>query len=310
MALQRNLDLDLLRTLCVVAEEGSFTRAAERVGRTQSAVSLQIQRLEGQTGQTLLLRGKGERVELTAQGRLLVERALGLLRLNDDILSTIGEPPAQVSVRLGTEDHAKSYMPKVLAKFAGTNPGVAVDMIHAPPCLLVPQLRDGKLDLILCEAGLEPRGWPVVELWRAPLRWITSTEHAPHASDPLPLSLAPGNCPWRPPWLLDCVWRGAALRALERAGRRYHVVSTSTTVFGQQAAVHTGLAVTVSTIADLPAGLRPVTPEEGLPEIGETVVLLLKARAPRQPVTEILAEYIIESFASTMEEACRVSFSR
>ena len=90
MVLQRNLDLDLLRTLCVIAEEGSFTRAAERVGRTQSAVSLQIQRLEGQTGQTLLLRGKGERVELTEQGRLLVERASELLRLNDDILSAIG----------------------------------------------------------------------------------------------------------------------------------------------------------------------------------------------------------------------------
>jgi hypothetical protein len=67
------------------------------------------------------------------------------------------------------------------------------------------------------------------------------------------------------------------------------------------------LAVTVSTIADLPVDLRPVTPEEGLPAIGDSVVLLLKARAPRQPVTDILAEYIIESFASTMDEACRAS---
>ena len=197
-------------------------------------------------------------------------------------------------------------MPKVLAKFAASNPGVAVDMIHAPPCQLVPQLKDGKLDLILCEAGHEPRDWPAIELWRAPLTWITSTEHAPHALDPLPLSLSPGNCPWRPPWLADCVWRGAALRALQRAGRRYHVVSTSTTVSGQRAAVHAGLAVTVSTIADLPLGLRPVTPEEGLPRIGDTSVLLLKARSPRQPVTDILAEHIIDSFASTMNEACGV----
>jgi DNA-binding transcriptional LysR family regulator len=305
MAVQRNLDLDLLRTLCVIAEEGNFTRAAARVGRTQSAVSLQVQRLEGQTGQTLLLRGKGERVELTEQGRLLVERAIDLLRLNDDILSAIGRPLAQNSIRLGAEDYAKSYMPTVLSKFASSNPGVAVDMIHAPPCQLVPHLKDGKLDLILCEAGHEPRDWPAIELWRAPLMWITSTEHSAHALDPLPLSLSPGDCPWRPPWLADCVWRAAALHALERAGRRYRIVSTSTTISGQQAAVHAGLAVTVSTTADLPEGLRPVAREEGLPAIGETSVLLLKARSPRQPVTDILAEYIIESFASTMDDACR-----
>jgi molybdate transport repressor ModE-like protein len=304
MATLPGLDLDLLRTLTAIAEEGSFTRAAERVGRTQSAVSLQIQRLEALVGQVLLSRGKGGAVELTQQGRFLVERSRELLALNDEILGSLRVAPIHGAVRLGSpEAYSQLYMPRVLSRFAEVYPTTAVEIVTGPSCEQVQRLKSGDLDLMICEGGHEPREWPAIEIWRAPLRWITSEQSAKHLEDPLPLSTAPGNCPWRPPWLVECIWRGAALRALERAGRRYMIVSTSPTMEGQYAAVRAGLAVTVSTIAGLPSGLRPVRPDEGLPDLPESSALLLKAREPRQPLTDALAAHIIKTFGPMMQEA-------
>src|ERR1700739_4960769 len=101
MAATPALDLDLLRTLIAIAEERGFTRAGERVGRTQSAVSRQVQRLEAVVGRTLVARSKGGGVELTAHGTALVERGRALLALNDDILKAVQARPAHAAVRLG-----------------------------------------------------------------------------------------------------------------------------------------------------------------------------------------------------------------
>ena len=107
------LDPDLLRTFVCIAEEGSFTRAGQRVGRTQSAVSMQLQRLEAQLGQRLVSRGKGGAVHLTPHGQFLLERARELLALNDQIWSSFKTPPVQGTVRLGTpDDYALRYLPQ------------------------------------------------------------------------------------------------------------------------------------------------------------------------------------------------------
>src|SRR5271157_2046153 len=286
------LDLDLLRTLAMIAEEGSFTRAAERVGRTQSAVSLQVQRLEAQMGHTLITRGKGGAVELTAHGEELVERGRKLLALNDEIVQSLQARTVHRSVRLGADGgYSRPWIPTILARFAATHPAVRVEISRDGSCELVPKLKAGELDLILCEGGHEPRQWPATEVWRGRLEWITSDAHRRHLDDPLPLVLVPGNCPFRPRWLADCIWRDTAMRALERAGRRYKIVSTSGTVPGLHDAVIAGLAVTVMPANGLPEGLRPTRPDEGLPELPEISLLLLKAREPRQPLTDALASH-------------------
>jgi DNA-binding transcriptional LysR family regulator len=293
------LDIDLLRTFTLIAEEGSFTRAAEHVGRTQSAVSLQVQRLEAMVEHRLFVRGKGGVVQLTPLGRQLLERARELLALNDDIIGSLRAQPKHDEVRIGLpEDYQGFGIAEMLIGFSGQRPEIAVETLGVPSCALVPLLKAGELDLMICAAGIEPRGWPATELWRGPLHWIVSATHAPHLDDPLPLSLSPGNCPWRPPWLDECLWRGAALRALENVGRRYRIVATSPNFAGQQTAVLAGLAVTVSTLPGLPAGLRPVGPDEGLPALPETRMLLLKARAPRQPVSDVLAAHLVAAFGA------------
>ena len=132
-------------------------------------------------------------------------------------------------------------------------------------------------------------------LWRGPLVWVTSTRFAPHRQDPLPLALAD-----REPFLArgqDCDWAGAAVRALEQAGRRYRIAYTSASQIGTHAPVLAGLAVTVSTLSWLPEGLRAMRPDEGLPELPEFGILLLKGKRPLQPVTDALAAHIEESFA-------------
>ena len=291
------LDIDLLRTFALIAEEGSFTRVADLIGRTQSAVSLQVQRLEGLVEHRLFVRGKGGAVQLTPHGRQLLARAQELLTLNDEIVGSIRAQPKHSEVRIGVpEDYYGFDVSGMLVDFSAAHPEVSVEAFGAPSCGLVPLLKAGDLDLMVCESGLEPRRWPTFELWRGRLRWITSSSHTAHLADPLPLSLSPGNCPWRPPWLEECQWRGAALRGLQSIGRPHRIVSMSSTMSGQQTAVLAGLAVMVSTLQGLPAGLRALRADEGLPELPETRALLLKARAPRQPVTDLLAAHLIASF--------------
>ncbi|MFI4980896.1 MAG: LysR substrate-binding domain-containing protein, partial [Nevskiales bacterium] len=227
----------------------------------------------------------------------LLERSRTLLALNDEIWNTFRAPPVHGTVRLGTpDDHALRYLPQVLRRFADSHPAVEVEVLCAPSADLVEKLKAGELDLTLCTEGHEPRRWPSAELWRGPLMWITSERHAPHRLDPLPLALASQ----------DCCWRHTATRLLERAGRRFRIAYTSATLAGTHAPVLAGLAVTVSAIAWVPEGLRTLRPDEGLPALPETGILLLKARAPRQPVTGVLAAHIAETFCQEMRRQDRI----
>jgi DNA-binding transcriptional LysR family regulator len=293
MTLPAGLDPDLLRAFAYIAEEGSFTRAAERVGRTQSAVSMQVQRLESVLGQKLLLRGKGGSVRLTSHGRFLLERSRALLALNDEIWSSFRSPQVHGTVRLGTpDDYALRYLPQVLKRFADSHPAVEVDVLCAPSEVVLAQVKAGELDLSLCSGGYDLGTLPSAELWRGPLRWITSDRHAPHRQDPLPLALAGENC----------CWRAATLRTLEQAGRRWRVAYTSATLAGTIAPVLAGLAVSVATdswATDswLPNGLRLLRSDEGLPGLPNTSIMLAKSLGARQPVTDVLAAHIADTFS-------------
>jgi DNA-binding transcriptional LysR family regulator len=295
MDLPYALDPDLLRAFVLIAEGHSFTQAAVRVGRTQSAVSMQVKRLEEMLGQTVLSRSKGGNVELTAHGQYLLTRARQILALNDEVMATFREPQIAGTVRLGTpDDYAFAYLPPILKRFADTHPAVQVDVLCSPSEELMRRLQAGEIDLTLISDGLQPPGWPAVKLWRGPLVWVTSARSSPHREDPLPLALAD-----REPFLArgqDCQWAGAAVRALEKAGRRYRIAYTSASQVGTHAPVLAGLAVTVSTMSWLPDGLRAMRPEEGLPKLPEFGILLLKGQRPNQPVTDALASHIEESF--------------
>ena len=297
MALRPAFDLDLLRTLVFIAEERSFTKAAERVGRTQSAVTLQIQKLEGLTRQPLLVRSKGGSVDLTPQGRVLVEKARALLALNDEAFHAIGSADLTTKLRLGAA-YSPFYLSQTLEALRAAHPDVLVEVIAGHSCQLGQQIKDDTFDLIVSESGHAPRNWPSTEIWRGPLRWITSTTHATHLRDPLPLCLAPSDCPWRPAWMDDCLWRSAPLQAIEKTGRSHRVVAAASSWEGLFGPVVAGEAITVSIGARLPAGLRVVTDDEGLPPLPELSIVIIKGRKAVQPLTDALAKIITSTFST------------
>ena len=281
------LDPDLLRAFVLIAEGRSFTRAAALLGRTQSAVSMQVKRLEEVLGHPVLQRSKGGSVDLTSHGTYLLSRAREILALNDEVLTTFREPAVAGTVRLGTpDDYAFRFLPPILARFARFHPAVDVDVVCAASSDLAKRLQNGELDLTLLTEGMEPRGYAATPLWHGPLNWIVSARHTTHRQTPLPLALAHETCSWRQ----------AAMRALDATGRPYRVAYVSGTQVGTQAPVMAGLAVTVATLSWLPEGLRPLRPDEGLPPLPDFGVVLVKGLASRQPVTDALAEHIEASF--------------
>jgi DNA-binding transcriptional LysR family regulator len=289
LALPPGLDPDLLRAFVLIAEGGSFTRAAERVGRTQSAVSMQIRRLEEVLGHPLLVRTpKG--VQPTPQGMWLLDRARALLALNDEIVGNFRSPPMVGTVRLGTpDDYALQWLPAILARFAEAHPSVELDVNCMNSDVLAQQIAEGRLDLTLVSEGQEPRGWPAQRLWRGPLRWVGSPTHGLHRRDPLPLALSrPDN---------SCVWRNAALGALRAEGKAARVTYNSATQTGCFTVALAGLALTVSTPCTLPQGLAWLGEAEGLPPLPEMGILLLRHEASMGvPAADALAAHIAEGF--------------
>ncbi|MBV1798956.1 LysR substrate-binding domain-containing protein [Siccirubricoccus sp. G192] len=279
------LDPDLLRAFVLVAEGGSVTRAAQRVGRTQSAVSMQMRRLEELLGQPLLERGP-RGMAPTPHGAWLLERARSFLAMHDEILAGFHAPGVAGTVRLGTpDDYALRWLPGILAAFAETHPAVEVQVTCAASTELVERLRRDELDLsLITEGDYHPSPGEATTLWRGPLHWVGSATQPIHRRDPLPLALAhPG-----------CCWRSAALRALEAQGRRFRVAYTSQTQTGTHAPALAGLAITISTPGPLPPGLRRLGAAEGLPPLPEFGILLL--RGGGGVVAEALAQQIEAGF--------------
>lgn len=288
LALPPGLDPDLLRAFVLIAEGGSVTRAAARVGRTQSAVSMQIKRLEDFLGKPLLLR-QGRGLTPTPHGAWLLDRARQVLALNDQIVAGFWEPALVGHVRLGVpDDYALRWLPSILADFAQTHPAVEVEVVCFNSEALAQQMDAGRLDLALLTEGHAAPGWMGQEVWRGPLRWVGSARHAAHRRDPLPLVLAHAGC----------TWRAAALDALEDSGRACRVTYNSATQAGCFALALAGLGITVSTTAPLPEGLAWLGAADGLPPLSAMGIELLQSRSVAgSPAAMALAAGIVRGFA-------------
>jgi DNA-binding transcriptional LysR family regulator len=283
LALPPGLDPDLLRSFVLIAEGQSMTRTAQRVGRTQSAVSMQMRRLEETLGQPLLVRNN-RGFALTPHGSWLLERARIWLAMHDEILANFRSPDITGHVRLGTpDDYVLLWLPEILARFAESHPAVEMEVITAPSTELLQRLDRGELDLTLFSAGNGPAP-DAVSLWRGPLHWVGSAAHAVHRRSPLRLSLAQPSC----------VWHRAATAALNAAGLPWCVTYSSSSQMGTHAVVLAGLAITVGLAAPLPPGLRVLGEADGLPPLPEFEIAL--ATGSDSAVAQALRGHIIDSF--------------
>ncbi|MBP0447202.1 LysR family transcriptional regulator [Roseomonas sp. SSH11] len=259
------LDPDLLRSFVLVAEGGSVTRAAMRVGRTQSAVSMQMRRLEELLGQPLLLRGpKG--LTPTPHGIWLLDRARRLLAMHDEIFTNFRTPEISGHIRLGCpDDYALLWLPQILAGFAEAHPAAEVEVVCLPSSALLTCFDKGELDITLFSAGSEAPGVQAEALWSGPLRWMGPAARPVHLMRPLPLVLCHTGC----------AWRGAATQALNRAGMPWRMAYSSASQTGTHAVVLAGLGVTVGLSVAMPAGVRLLGTEDGMPELPVLDIALL-----------------------------------
>jgi DNA-binding transcriptional LysR family regulator len=279
-----NLDVDLLKTFLAIADTGNFTRAAEEVNKTQSAVSMQMKRLEELLGRPLFSRD-GRTSRLTAEGERFIDHARRMVTLNDQIVSWYMTPSLSGSVRFGTpDDYADLFLPEVLARFARTHPLVTVDVECVSSGYLNERVRRGEIDLaIVTFCGRYEEG----EVLRTEeLRWVGSIRHHAHQLDLLPLATADAGC----------AWRKYAETALDKIGRPHRVAYTSPNRNAIDAAVLQGLAIAAMPEICVRPGMRVLTEADGFPSLGTfDIGLLFKPGKPSQ-ATEALASHIRESF--------------
>jgi DNA-binding transcriptional LysR family regulator len=277
------LDLDQLKTFVAIAESGSFTRAADVVHKTQSAVSMQMRRLEERIGKPIFSRD-GRQSKLTEDGERLLGYARRIVRLSHETIAAFDETELSGSVRLGTpDDYADRFLPEILARFARSNPRVEVSVVCEPSLTLMEMARGGDIDLAIVTACGE---MSTEVLREEPLLWVTSAAHRVEEEEVLPLALS------RPP----CVWRSAGLDSLAAVGRKYRVLYTSGNSTAISAAVLAGLAVTVLAESALRPGMRVLSEADGFPRLPSCEIGIIRSWSRKaSPIVDKLAEHIVSS---------------
>lgn len=285
----QNVPTDLLRTFVKAIDSGSFTRAGELVGRTPSAVSLQIRRLEDLANATLFQRD-AHRLQLTADGRTVAQFARRILALNDELLASLRQPSVAGRVRLGApHEYTASLLPEFLGKFAQAHPNVMLEVTSDLSKNLLRRQQAGEFDLVIAlhEESAAADGRLV---FTEPLVWVGSMDHASHLQTPLPLVLAP------PP----CIYRNRILQSLNQAQRPCRIVYLSSSYNGISAAVRAGIGVTVMAGSAIPPGSRTFAERDGLPDLGELELRLHRAPGTGSEALSRLEEYIAGSFANSV----------
>lgn len=251
----KNLDLELLRTFVSIAEEESFSVAAERVHRTQSAVSQQMKRLESQLGQPLFEK-LGRNKKLTPQGLKLLGYAGRMITLNDEVLASFRSDDMQGSIRIGApHDLAETLLPNMLSRFARSYPQLKMEIHVGRSPFLMQALKRREIDMTL-STRRDP-DHPGMVLRTSPTVWICA--HDFHFNPALPIPLVLADEP--------SLYRELALQHLNRLRLPWHISYLAPTLVGIKAAVRAGLGITARSIDMLGPDLRVLGDAEGLPRL-------------------------------------------
>lgn len=260
----RDLQIDWLRAFLAVVDTGSMTAAAKQVSRSQSAVSMQIKKLEDSVGRALLNRGTGT-ITLTPAGYDLLGHARRLMELHSATLVALHGGSIDGRITLGVpDDYVMSYLAPVLRTFASHFSEVEVTLVCEPSISLVARLERGEIDLALATRDQPNRG---EFLFREELIWVGAEQHEVWKRNPLPIAIHG----------LDNRLRAAILAALAQRQREYRVVYNSPNVTGQLAMAGSGMAVAIITRCSLQSGLKVLDSHHGLPALPALDVVLLRS---------------------------------
>jgi len=262
----QDLQIDWLKCFVAVVDAGSLSSAGPEVHRSQSAVSMQLKKLEAALGCRLLVRGPRQ-LQLTPEGQTLLGYARRMLDLHAEAQAAFHGEELTGRVRLGVpDDYAAKYLTPVLKRFAPRHGGVEIELDCEQSTSLIPRVARGDLDLALVSRDHARRG---TLLFHEPMVWVGSPQFDAWRRDPLPIAVYEGTS----------LARRSAINSLALQGRRYKVVYNSSSLAGQIAAVESGLAVAVLTQCSAPAHLQILGSEHGLGPLEPMEVAVYRSRA-------------------------------
>lgn len=282
MSHYQSIDSEVLRTFVAIADQGGFTRAGEMVNRTQSAVSMQMKRLEEDILQRQLFERDGRQVRLTAEGQILLGYARRILKLHSEVFTTLREPHMIGTVRIGTpDDYAMRFLPGILSRFAQAYPLVQIE-VHCESSKQLMLRQDLDLTIVTREPGYE-----IGQLLRQErFVWAEAQGFSPHEQNPLPLAM----------FNTDCFCRMWACNALDAEQKPFRIAYSSASLTAIMAAVSAGLAVTAQLQSLITPDLRILGEAEGLPQLPMANIMLLRNPNNQSTLTECMADHIVEGF--------------
>ena len=285
------LDIDQLRTFIAISETGSFTKAAEVVNKTQSAVSMQMKRLEERLERPIFSRD-GRASKLTEDGQRLLDYARRIVKLNVETLAAFSDAELSGRVRMGVpDDYADRYLPEIMARFSRGYPAVELSVICEPSVDLLKRIDANEIDLAIITNCESKRASETFR--RERLLWVTSNRHSTHLEERMPLALG------RP----SCTWRRVAIERLEAVGRPFRVLYSSSSAGAVAAAVLAGLAVSVLPESGLRPGMRVLSASDGFPDLPSCRIGLVRNAHESSALADALAEHIISSLDNLSDAA-------
>lgn len=284
--MRADLDIDLLRAFATVHQSGGFSQAAEFLGRSQPAISLQIKRLEERVGSQVFERSGARGVPLTPVGLILMDYARQIIALHDEALARLTLPSLKTFVRLGILEELGNYrLPAVLHSFSKVFPEANLQVQVKLSNSLMLEMLQGRLDIIVIAGDAE--GPNVVPLWSEQLVWVASNAVPAPMRYPLPLVTLPD----------PCFYRKAAVKALSGAGQQWTMVCNSSTMAGIRASVIAGIGITAMGKTEVTEGLRVLGPDSGLPRLADADVVIYFRDSAFEGVAKALAAHVRKSIA-------------
>ena len=283
-----NLDLDTLRTLVVAHERGGLAQAAENLGRTPSAISLQMKRLQEDLG-IPIFRKRGRGLALTEAGETALSYARRILLLNDELLDTLQGARLAGHIRIGCPQDFASLLPSVLSHFASLYPRMQVELHIEGNAALLDSIDKARLDLAVI-IGHEDRG-NAQTVGQLDVVWISSSTFNPPHKQPLPLAVLGPQCPFR----------RSALQELEAAKIPCRIAANSPSLNGLWAALLGGLGVTARTALNLPEGLVSAESLHSLPPLGSMPVTLHRCPSSNGVTADRMASLLMSALEPALQ---------
>ena len=273
-------DLELLRSLAAIVAHESFAAAVVQLGRTQSAVTQQMQRLEEQIGHPLFEK-RGRQKRLTDHGERLLTYARHLLAINDEAMRNLQQGQLEGMLRIGApHDVAGTMLPPLLSEVARSSPMVQLDIHVGRSPFLMESLKSGEIDMVI--SNREEEELDGVVLRSSPTVWLCSASYLHDPTRPVPMIVADG----------PSIFRRMGQEALDAAGIAWTARATSSSLIGVRAAVQAGLGVTARGVEQVDSGMRVLGLADGMPRMPNLVYRLYVRRNVVNPITRQVFDHL------------------